>query len=175
MPPCAPQDVNGIRHQVNPQNKRFRFKTVTKSEVFKVLMSLKRSKPPAIDNIPPGTLKDPAKEIIYPLLHFIYLSVATSIIHLEWKVERCHPIFSSGNGKTLYNYRPISVLPVFSKILEEIVHNQLYDYQEKTFLSFQQFGFRRNRSTSSAVVYFTDIVRKNMDRGQLTGALFIDL
>ena len=41
LPPCSPEDVNGIRHQVNPQNKRFRFKPVTKSEVFKVLMSLK--------------------------------------------------------------------------------------------------------------------------------------
>lgn len=39
----------------------------------------------------------------------------------------------------------------------------------------QQFGFRRNRSTSSAVVFITDIVRKSMDKGQLTGAMLIDL
>jgi len=51
-----------------------------------------------------------------------------------------------------------------------------FEYLERNrFLSSQQFGFRRNRSTSSAVVYFTVIVRKSMDRDQLTGALFVDL
>ena len=176
LPPCAPQDISVIKHQVNPQNRRFRFKPVTKSEVSKVLITLKRSKSPGIDNIPPGTVKDAAKVIIHPLLHIINLSLATSTIPRDWKIARCVPIFKSGNTKEFDNYRPISVLPVFSKILERVVHNQLYEYLENNkFLSSQQFGFRRNRSTSSAVVYFTDIVRKNMDRGQLTGALFIDL
>ena len=146
LPPCSPEDVNGIRHQVNPQNKRFRFKPVTKSEVFKVLMSLKRSKSPGIDNIPPGTVKDAAKVIVHPILHIINLSLTTSTIPREWKVARCVPIFQSGNAKEFDNYRPISVLPVFSKILERVVHNQLYEYLENNkFLSSQQFGFRRNR------------------------------
>ena len=139
-------------------------------------MSLKRSKSPGIDNIPPGTVKDAAKVIIHPHLHIINLFLATSTIPRKWKVARCVPIFQSGNAKDFDNYRPISVLPVFSKILERVVHNQLYEYLENNeFLSSQQFGFRRSRSTSSAVVYFTDIVRKNMDRAHLAGALFIDL
>ena len=176
LPPCAHHDVRGIRHQVNPHNKKFCFKPVTKIEVFKVLMSLKRSKSPGIDNIPPGTVKDAAKVIIDPLLHIINLSLATSAIPREWKVARCVPVFKGGNAKEPDNYTPISVLPIFSKILERVVHNQLYEYLENNkFLSSQQFGFRRNGSTTSAVVYFTDIVRKSMDRGQLTGALFIDL
>ena len=162
MPPCTPHDVNGTRHRVNPQNKRFRFKPVTKSEVLKVLMSLKRSKSPGIDNIPPGTVKDAAKEIIHPLPHIINLSFASSTIPRDWKIARCVPIFKSGNTKEFDNCRPISVLPVFSKILERVVHNQLYEYLEgNEFLSSQQFGFRRNRSKPSAVVYFTDIVRKS--------------
>ena len=175
LPACAPH-LDGIRHKLNPRNERFRLKPVTKGEVSKVLMSLKRSKSPGIDNIPPGTVKDEAKVIIHPLLHIINLSFTTSTIPQEWKLARCVPIFKSGSAKEFDNYRPISVLPVFSKILERIVHNQLYEYLESNkFLSSQQFGFRRNRSTSSAVVYFTDIVRKSMDKGQLTGALFIDL
>ncbi|MCP4924172.1 MAG: hypothetical protein GY915_09145, partial [bacterium] len=77
--------------------------------------------------------------------------------------------------KNLDNYRPISVLPVFSKILERVVHYQLYAYFEnEKLLSPYQFGFRKNRSTSSAVVHLTDTIRKNMDAGRLTGALFID-
>ena len=67
------------------------------------------------------------------------------------------------------------MLPVFSKILER-VHLQLYEYLENNkLLSTYQFGFRKNRSTVSAVVHLTDTIRKNMDMGQLTGALFIDL
>jgi len=85
-------------------------------------------------------------------------------------------IFSPFFEWSLDNIEQYFILPVFSKILERVVHNQLYEYLERNrFLSSQQFGFRRNRSTSSAVVYFTDIVRKSMDRGQLTGALFVDL
>ena len=138
-------------------------------------MSLKRSKSAGIDNIPPGIVKDAAKVITKPLLHSINLSLTTSTIPREWQVARCVPIFKSGNANEFDNYRPISVLPVFSNILERIVHNQLYKYLENNkLLSSQQFGFRRNRSTFSTVVYFTDKVRKNMDRGQFTGALFID-
>lgn len=76
LPPCAHQDVNGIRHKVNTQNERFPFKPARKSKVPKVLMSLKRSKHPGIGNIPPGTGENASKVIIEPLLHIKNLSSA---------------------------------------------------------------------------------------------------
>eukprot|EP00795_Rhopilema_esculentum_P017922 gene17922-biopygen753 len=74
------------------------------------------------------------------------------------------------------NYRPISVLPVISKVFERVVHNQLYDYLEaNNMLSERQFGFRKRSSTQHAVTFFSDFIRTNMDRGLMTGAVFIDL
>ena len=74
------------------------------------------------------------------------------------------------------NYRPISVLPVLSKVFELTVHHQLYDYlDENNLLSNVQFGFRKNRSTQHAVTLLEDHIRTHMDQGKLTGAIFLDL
>ena len=74
------------------------------------------------------------------------------------------------------NYRPISVLTSFSKILELVVHEQVYEYLEVNHLLTPfQFGFRKNRSTQHAVSIFTDEIRRGMDNRKLTGAAFIDL
>ena len=76
----------------------------------------------------------------------------------------------------LDNYRPISILPVLSKILERIVYKQLLSHLENNgLLSSFQLGFRFKRSTELAVTYFTDIIRKEVDNGNILGAVFIDL
>ena len=74
------------------------------------------------------------------------------------------------------NYRPISILPVLSKVIERVVHEQLYNYlEENKLLSDKQFGFRRRSSTQHAVTHFSDYIRRNMDKGNITGAVFVDL
>ena len=74
------------------------------------------------------------------------------------------------------NYRPISILPVLSKILEKAVNSQLQQYLKKfDILSPTQSGFRQHHSTESAVIYFTDEIRRHADAGRLTGALLVDL
>ena len=86
------------------------------------------------------------------------------------------PIFKSGSMAEIDNYRPISILPTLSKILEKMVHKQLMKLLEfNGFLSEHQFGFRPNRSTELAVTLFTDLIRKEADGGKATGAIFIDL
>ena len=73
------------------------------------------------------------------------------------------------------NYRPISVLPVASKILERAVQIQLLQHIDKSSqLSPFQCGFRKNHSTQDAVTYFTDCIRKDIDEGCVTAAVFVD-
>ena len=85
-------------------------------------------------------------------------------------------LFKSGSMVELDNYRPISILPVLSKIVKRIVYKQLLSHLENNgFLSSFQFGFRSKRSTELAVTYFTDIIRKEVDNGNILGAVFIDL
>ena len=94
----------------------------------------------------------------------------------EWKVAKVIPLYKSGSLAEIDNYRPISILPTLSKILEKIVYKQLMAHLERHSLLFEyQFGFRPNRSTELAVTYFTDLIRKEADSGKATGAVFIDL
>ena len=74
------------------------------------------------------------------------------------------------------NYRPITVLPILSKILERLVHIQIYSYlSENKILSQSQFGFRLKLSTSTALAFFTDSILDNADNGLITASVFLDL
>ena len=71
------------------------------------------------------------------------------------------------------NYRPISILPTVSKIVERAVHSQLYEYlTTNNLLYIKQYGFRRKRSTASALLKFTDEILNNMAQGEVTGQCF---
>ena len=73
------------------------------------------------------------------------------------------------------NYRPITVLPILSKILERFVHTQIYNYlTENKILSPNQFGFRPKLSTSTALAFFTDNILENADNGLVTASIFLD-
>ena len=144
--------------------------------VQKELLSLKRNKSPGIDNLPPNLLKDGAREIAKPLCRLINQSLTESVVPIEWKHAKITPIHKSGTLENPDNYRPISVLPALSKILEKAVHQQLISYLEKhNLLSDKQFGYRKYRSTELAVNLFVDDIRKSIDDGKLVGALFVDL
>ena len=74
------------------------------------------------------------------------------------------------------SYRPISVLPAVSKILEKAVHQQLMDFlSDEDLLSKFQFGYRPQRSTTQAAILLTDDIRREVDEGNLVGTVFIDL
>ena len=129
-----------------------------------------------LDQMPARLMRDVAAEICNPLTNIINVSLETGYVPREWKVARVVPLFKSGKTTDLDNYRPISISPVASKILEKVVHMQLYKYLTVCHhLSPYQCGFRKNHSTETAAIAFTDSVRRNMDQGLLTGAVFIDL
>ena len=104
------------------------------------------------------------------------LSLTTGIVPDEWKQARVVPLYKSGGQEVMDNYRPISILPVISKIAETAVNVQLQQYlHQHGVLNAFQSGFRRHHSTLTAVTYFCDSIRRSTDAGKLTGALFIDL
>ena len=73
------------------------------------------------------------------------------------------------------NYKPITALPILSKILERFVHSQIYNHpSENNILSPQQFGFTRKLSTSTALAFFMDNIVDNADNGPVTASVFLD-
>lgn len=155
---------------------KFKLNPVTVNEVFVLLKGLRRKKAAGPDNLPPGFLKDIAVQIAAPLTHVINTSIRTGIVPNGFKVGKITPVYKSGPRNILDNYRPITVLPVCSKIFEKCIYKQLMQFLEtNNLLSCQQFGFRSGRNTEIAVTIFVDEIRKNMNNGMFTGAVFIDL
>lgn len=92
------------------------------------------------------------------------------------KIARVVPIFKSGDQTLFTNYRPISVLPCFSKFLERIIYNRILLYLNKfNILYDNQYGFRRNHSTSLALVDLYDKISLALDRKEFAAGVFIDL
>ena len=156
--------------------KTFRFKKVTPTEVCGYLRKLQRKKATGCDGLPASFLKDSKDSIKNPLCHIINLSIVNGIVPTEWKTARIVPIHKSGSRTLFDNYRPISILPTISKIIEKIVHKQLVTFLEENKLIYRhQFGFRSHMSTEQAATLFLDSIRLNVDKGNLVGACFIDL
>ena len=86
------------------------------------------------------------------------------------------PLHKSGTKDDPRNYRLISVLPVVTKVLERLINKQLANYfDEHNLLCKSQSGFRRMHSTEASVTYFADGILMNIDKGLVTGSVFIDL
>jgi len=167
---------NSKRLYLNNNIVSFNFKVVTTDLLLKHLRTLKTTKGAGPDEIPPRIIKDCADEIVLPLCYLINLSLRTHTFPSAEKVARVTPVFKSGEKSKMDNYRPISALNVFSKLIERIIHQQLYSYlEENKLLQDQQFGFRKQRSTQHAVSLFVEAIRKNADQGKCTGAIYLDL
>ena len=137
---------------------------------------MSRKKATGHDDLPPGLLKDSARFIAAPLAHVINSSIKTAIVPDDFKIGIITFTFKSGKRSDLDNYRPVTVLPVSSKIFERCIHQQVMNFlEEKNFLSKTQFGFRKKRNTEFAATLLLDEIRQNMNNGQITGAIFVDL
>ena len=80
-----------------------------------------------------------------------------------------------GSSFTIANYRPISILPCFSKVVEKLIEKRLSNYLDKhKLLTPRQFGFRRGYSTDLALIALTDNIKAEIDRGRFVGSVFID-
>ena len=140
------------------------------------LRGLKTGKAVGTDNIPARLLIDSATIVAKPLTKILNYSLQHGEVPKEWKTARVIPLFKKGKAGDMDNYRPISILPAVSKILESTVHQQFIAYlQRHNILNPYQCGFRKRHSTEWAAMCFADSIRRNIDLGMMTGAVFIDL
>ena len=129
-----------------------------------------------IDNLPPVLLKVCGSIILEPLCCIINLSIKNEKFPSSWKAAKVTPNFKSGSRSLPENYRPISTLPIVSKLLEKAVQQALKDYFENAnLLSKNQHGFRKKHSTKTASISFCDSICKQIDNGKLIGAVYEDL
>ena len=129
------------------------------------------------DGVPAFLLKSIATEITPNLTRILNSSIESSIYPSEWKRANVKAIWKSkGSKEDPKNYRPVSILPVLSRMFEKIISTQLYDFCEQhEVLPVEQYGFRRKSSCETALLAATNEWMKEIDRGKIVGALLVDL
>ena len=154
----------------------FMFETVDTDLVSKYITQLKSKSSFGHDGISSIILKHIGKEISSLLSTIINQSLLTGIFPDTLKIAKISPIFKKENPHITDNYRPISLLPVVSKIFEKVAFKQVYDYFcDKKLLYKSQYGFRKKHSTELAGLEVNDIIMKNLDNGKLPVSIFLDL
>ena len=103
------------------------------------------------------------------------MSIKDGIFSDDFKMEKVTPIYKKIERSDPGNYRPISILPTLSKIIEKHVASQLRDFlQTFDLLQKEQSGFRQHHSCQTALTKLTDMWLKDIDEGNLTGSVFLD-
>ena len=148
------------------------FVSVTENEICKIIGSFKDSAA-GWDDLKSSMIKHIKESIIVPLVHICNRSFETGIFPSEFKIANVVPIYKSGDEMVFSNYRPVSVLPVFSKLLERLVYNRLISHINDNKLLYEYlFGFQKGKSTYLAIMMLVDKITEALDQGESVVGVF---
>ena len=166
---------NATKPNVVPQ-KSMKFKPVSEGLVCKVIAKLKPKQSSGVDNISNVLLKKLASVIKLPLCNIINKSLQSGVFPDLMKLALVTPLHKGGESRLPDNYRPISLLPVFSKILEKIVYLQTVEFlNDNNILYSKQYGFRRKHSTIDAIMDLVSEALCAFESNLMMLGTFIDL
>ena len=175
---CVTQYMNhpSIREIKNKDfAKTFSFKHTNKDQVEKVIKGLSTGKSQCQSDIPVKIVKKFPSIFAEFISKSINESIDNKIFPNVLKLASITPVYKKKGSKTdKGNYRPISILPVLSKVFERIMHDQISDFFEKIF-SNQQCGYRKGHDTQNSLLNLTEAWKKATDDKNKFGALLIDL
>ena len=129
--------------------------TISRTDVFEVLVSLDVEKSPGMDKISPRVLRSCAVALTEPLHHLFSLSLRYATLPSNWKIHKVVPIPKAGDLTSVKNYRPISLLSNTSKVLKRIIYNKIINHISKD-INPRQFGFTKNCSALQQMLIFLD-------------------
>ena len=149
---------------------------VTLPELSTVIRRLSASAAVGVDDLPISAVKSCLPVIAPHILHLINTSISTLTFPDAWKVAIVTPIHKSGDPLIPGNFRPISILPALSKILEKVVCSQLSSYLiTNHILSPSQYAYRPSHSTEDAVLDIVEWAARSVDVGEVMSLTSIDL
>ena len=154
----------------------FNFSPVTEEDIIQIIDGLDAKKATGHDGISVKLIKKCSDFVIPHLTIMFNNCIATSIFPDVLKIARVIPIYKSGDTGMVSNYRPISILPVLSKVLERLLHKQLYKYfVNNNLLYINQSGFHIGFSTQYSLHNVFENIYDNINNGLYTGIIALDL
>ena len=145
-------------------------------KVKKMLRGLSNSKSTSLDGLNNFIIKLASHYIASPLHHVISLSLLQQRFPNSWKISKVIPLHKKNDPSDKQNYRPVALLSPLSKVLEKLIYEQLYGYFQENGLFHQSLhGYRKNRSTLTALLQLYDRWVKAASDGKVNGAVLLDL
>lgn len=149
---------------------------LAESEIARIIAKLKDKNSAGIDHISNSMVKRYADYLVAPITHICNLAFETGVFPSAFKTALIKPIYKSGDKGDVNNFRPISILPTLSKILERVMNERLTSYLERNkTLAPSQYGFRSGTSTSLAVHNLTNTIVTELDDKKKCVVAFLDI
>ena len=149
---------------------------VSEVEVMGIIKSLKSKGTSGYDGISSKILKQCASTVIKPLTFICNLSLITGTFPERCKLVIIRPIYKKGNHTEMNNYRPVSLLPTISKVLEKTMLSRLSQHFESNkLLTPSQFGFQKKVRIEDAIFLLLDRIITSLDHRKCVGGIFCDL
>ena len=154
----------------------FDFRAITSEDVQKVIMAMPSNKAPGYDRIPVFVIKDCLSYILPALTVLINSSFSNPVFPKAWKRSEVVPLLKDGDHEIPSNNRPISLLPLLSKVTEKIALNQFTEYlTQQGNLTCHQSGNRKFHSTETLSLLVTGHIYNAMDKKEIMAMVLIDL
>ena len=154
----------------------FTFKSETEENIVKLIDRLKCNVAVGCDNINVRLVKDSKHTIAKLLKQLVNISFKTSTFPDSMKKAIVRAIHKKGETEQPGNYRPLSILPIISKIFERSAVNQLVQYlEENKLLNNVQHAYRRGHSTVTCLTEIVNFIYQENDKGNIVGIASLDL
>ena len=162
--------------QKKTNNNSCAFHLTSSLEIVDIVNSMKAGDSAGIDEISINLIKLVIDCIAEPLSVIINLCFTKGIYPDQLKIAKVCPVFKDDSKTEFSNYRPISIIPSFSKFFEKLISNRLLSFINKfEIFNPAQYGFRKNHSTYMAMLNFYDKVSEAIDKNEFIIGIFIDL
>ena len=149
-------------------------RSVSTKEIEEIIKFLKPKNSSGYDGITTKLIKISTSFISSPLTYICNKSLSSGIFPDRMKYAVVKPLFKKGEKSKISNYRPISILSSFSKILEKVMSNQLHEHLNKyKILAEEQFGFRTDSTTNNAIYKLVNETLKALNSKLIVGGIFL--
>lgn len=144
-------------------------------EFYEIMEKITKKKTPGYDEVPPFILKNAAVYLAEPMIHIINKSFELGVFPEALKKSIVCPLHKKGEKTELSNYRPLALQSVFSKLIENAYSTRLVSFLEKNLLLNDcQHGFRKSRSTTTAISDFVNRLMTSMKTNNKSYGIFYD-
>ena len=159
---------------VSTPSEQFDFQPVSENDVANIILNLPSNKAPGFDKVPARILKDSLPATLQMITSLMNNSFKSNTFASAWKVAEVTCVLKDGDAGNPCNNRPISLLPVLSKVNERLAHRQFVTFLDNN-NKLSQFQGGNRKSTETALLSVTDDLLKAMDEKKISILVLMDM